>query len=161
MTAIKFTSVTDKLLVDGTRRVTLDIEPCDSLAYVTLFGRPGTLGAMSALNLGVESLQNETIAAVKEPTRPLCREAIGYCKEPMFWKWVDKQVDFAVESEIDAKEAMLYQLNNFYAVDGIDPIDSRKKLDEPPWAKLFINIIRDPYREWVKEQAHDFGNSAK
>jgi hypothetical protein len=152
MTAIKFTSVTDKLLVDGTRRVTLDIEPCDSLAYVTLFGRPGTLGAMSALNLGVESMQNETIAAAKEPAGQLCREAYGYCKEPMFWEWLEQGYgdggELVINSEQDAKAAMLIICD----LAGESQIKSRRNFDESEQNRsVFMELIRNPYREWVKQ----------
>jgi hypothetical protein len=102
-------------------------------------------------------MQNETIAVAKEPTGQLCREAIGYCKNPQFYEWLETlgYPSTPKWDENGAKEVLLE------ICQGVDQLHSRRDLDLPGNAEQFIENIRNPYREWVKEQAHDFGNSAK
>lgn len=47
--AIEATSVSIKTLVDGSLRLTVEIEPFRALAAFTLFRQPGTVMALAAL----------------------------------------------------------------------------------------------------------------
>lgn len=46
---IEATSVTCKTLVDGTLRITVEIEPNNALAAFALFRQPGTVMALAAI----------------------------------------------------------------------------------------------------------------
>jgi len=47
---IEATSVKCATLVDGTLRITVEIEPMHALAAFTLFRQPGTVMALAAIN---------------------------------------------------------------------------------------------------------------
>lgn len=46
---IEATSVSMKTLVDGTLRITVEVEPLNALAAFTMFRQPGTVMALAAL----------------------------------------------------------------------------------------------------------------
>lgn len=72
---------------------------------------------------------------------PLCIEAIDYCRNVMFQRWVS-QTEQVEATEANAKEFILATCG----------VDTRKKLDTDEEAKLaFINLVRVAFLHWQQE----------
>jgi hypothetical protein len=76
--------------------------------------------------------------APRQRVGPLCLEAIDYCRNVLFQRWVAQEVGDTA-SEALAKAYILYTCC----------IESRKELDTSPEAKLaFVNLVRIPFIHW-------------
>jgi hypothetical protein len=153
MTAIRASFVKYNMLTDGTLRVIFDVHPNERKIATDLLQQPGDPFAFARLTdeSVQKAAQNETIAAVKEPTGQLCRQAIGYCKLPKFWEWLEQGYgdggEFVVNSEQDAKQALLEICNKDFQI----KIESRKDFDSCQLSGAqFVMRIREPYRAWVE-----------
>jgi hypothetical protein len=153
MTIIKATSAGFKNIGTDEVRLFFDVPSLYADLAMDLFRKKGVGAAIAALTDESEkvAMQNETIAVAKEPTGQLCREAIGYCKEPMFWEWLEQSCEdggqYIANNEDEAKASLL-----LICSDANLTLRSRKELDGDLAAKNFIERIRNPYREWVKTQ---------
>ena len=98
MTAIPFVYRTDKTLVDGTLRVTLDIEPRHKLEFHKLFSEPGEPGALARLT---ESAATEALRAAIQvkPAEGYGKQAEALWRSSFFrrlevWKAIGKDEDY-------------------------------------------------------------------
>lgn len=79
-------------------------------------------------------------AAVK-PSRELCIMACTFCRDPVFWKWLN-HADIECASEAAAKDVVL----------DLCKVASRNHLDtNPAAAKLFHQLVRAPFVFWRQE----------
>ena len=85
MRAIEAASVNVRTMIDGTLRLTVDIEPRHAIAAFTLFGAPGTPLALAALRTQPEKLE-------KPKGPPLHSQWLAMrCDERDFQRWVDSR----------------------------------------------------------------------
>lgn len=135
MTAIAASSVKTSTLVDGTLRLTVDIEPKDALDAFTLFRKPGTPMALAAL----KSASSKS----EKPLGPLCQWIVIACQDAAFQRWLSLEMGRPVQNEVEAKEIVCNTCG----------IESRRELDEnEAAAKIFHMKVREPYARWLKSQ---------
>jgi len=130
-----------RVLVDGSVRLTIDIEPKDRVAAMTLFGSPGQSIALAALKNGH--------AAVPEPKAtyrefgPICREAIELCEHPKFQQYVNRPGMGHWKPNADAAKGFILARCG---------VNSRKELDTAAGAReLFIAHVRKPFHAWLEK----------
>jgi hypothetical protein len=162
MTAIRASFVKYNMLADGTLRVIFDVHPNERKIATDLLQQPGDPFAFARLTeeSAQKAAQDETIrqslptvaemvGIYKQPTGQLCRQAIGYCKLPKFWEWLET-LDYYQSgdgNEDDAKKAMLEICNKDFQI----KIESRRDFDSDQLCGAqFIMRIRDPYRAWAE-----------
>ena len=93
----------------------------------------------------VELNDDETPVIQTEPIGPLCKLAVQWCKDPVFWEWLNqfRVVCWGTKNEEDAKGEILRICN----------ISSRKELDTNFTSKnLFNSEIRKPYMDWLEQR---------
>lgn len=131
-------------LSDGSVRYVFEFGPNDAADAAKLFGMPGTPSLCSAFTLEAaqKSAQDEAIAADKPKGGQLAKLAGMWCDEPKFWNWLNQSgIGISIQNPTDAKLAI-------YEVCGIL---SRAELDsQESAAERFHNLIRIPYREYLK-----------
>lgn len=72
---------------------------------------------------------------------PLCIEAIDYCRNTLFQRWVQQEHGMDAD-EANAKDFILHTCE----------VDTRKALDTDPDAgAAFINLVRVPFIHWQQE----------
>jgi hypothetical protein len=128
-------------LADGTLRMVFDVEPRHAQAAFALFNSPGTPA-------GLARLQNQPVYEYPEtehkPVGPLCMLAVQWCKDEMFWEWLNQLdgVNGDISSEEEAKDIILVYLD----------IDSRKQIDDNgPIAEEFHETFRKPFMAWLEK----------
>lgn len=153
MSIIEAASVNVRTLVDGTLRITVDVEPRHAKDAFALFGAPGVPMALAALKTGQDAPKPEPEAqiATAEPERPRggmwSQWAALRCQDTAFQVWL---------SEAYAQEwAAAWQGNRpskaNAAADVIRRlcgIESRAELDNDEEAKgRFDKLIRGPWQK--------------
>ena len=93
MTAIPFSIVGHRSLVDDTLRITIDVEPMHAKDALALFYAHGTPGAMSALKTAGQTAPAPPPA--EEPEKlsggPIARWLGIRCSDPVFRSWVARR----------------------------------------------------------------------
>ena len=144
MSAIPCASVSLKTMMDGTLRISFDIEPMHAQDAFKLFAAPGTPAAIAALAVGYAAAKpsTEDSSAVDKPKGgPLSELAGMWCNDPEFWKWLETDPDNAASSPTGAA-ACIYALCE---------ITSRAKLDHDEIAaEKFHRLIRGPYSKYMQ-----------
>lgn len=156
MTVIEASTVKCATLVDGTLRMTLDIEPQHALAAFQLFGAPGRAVALAALKDAraaieenrptypeprtvriarqISEQQREAAQANWHALGTLCKTAVMWCNTPEFQEWL------GVDNAQDAGER----------VKTICQINSRKELDTSCAAAAnFRQHVIAPYQKYM------------
>lgn len=137
MSAIPAASVNLKTMVDGTLRISFDIEPAHAKDAFNLFSSPGTQVAIAALKDG--SIHTQKPGQPKKKIGPYCKLAVQWCKDEHFQIWC------GVSNEESAKEYILATCE----CEG----DSRKELDDvEKCGAIFDEFIRKLYmKQHLKE----------
>jgi hypothetical protein len=131
MTVIAASSVKVATLVDGTLRVTMDVEPKDAKAAFELFGRPGVPMALAALKPARAEPRKSEVG-------PVCQWAVLRCQDPVFRGFL------GARDEEEAKAIICKACG----------IESRKELDTDERAlEVFHKKFRLGYVEWQRQQA--------
>lgn len=131
MSAIEATSVRVSTLVDGTLRLTVDIEPRHAISAFTLFGAPGTALALAALRAKPEP---------KAPPKPVLHSQwlAMRCEDADFQKWI------GVANAAQAAEKVRTWLE----------VKSRAEIDTDHEAfERFERLIRKPWAEYNRKTA--------
>jgi hypothetical protein len=141
-------------MMDGTLRISFDVEPSQAQDAFRLFAAPGTQVAIAALMDGSIHAQKPVIGIPtseaeppKEPIGDCCRRAVQWCKEPQFWAWANSVthagIFFYVNNKDDARAFVLE----------LCKVESRRELDTNNEAnKAWHRLIREPYRLWLQNQ---------
>ncbi len=144
MSAIPCASVSLKTMMDGTLRISFDIEPMHAQDAFRLFATPGTPAAVAALQVGYAAVQPAPVAVMGNPIAekpkggPLSKLAGMWCEEPDFQKWISSR--YVLGEPIRGASGAADVIRELCL------IDSRAELDHDTRAKeLFNNLIRDPY----------------
>ena len=149
MSAIEATTVKCATLVDGTLRVTLDIEPSNAQKAFTLFGSPGRGVAVAALKDGRAAIERADPPAPKPPKTddqmanwhhlgPLCRAAIQWGSSPDFQAFIGVKDADAAEQHIKT----------------VCRVESRKEFDADESAgRRFKHFIAGPYQKHMQARA--------
>lgn len=135
-----------RVLTDGTVRLTIDLEPKDRVAAMTLFGAPGQSIALAALKDG-HAAKSPAPTTTFRDLGPMCREAIDLCKNPQFHHYVARVLrpgkNVGDPGEEGCKQFILTHCN----------VTSRKDLDaDVDTRNLFISHIRKPFHQWLDKQ---------
>jgi hypothetical protein len=143
MSAIEASTVKCATLVDGTLRLTLDIEPDKAQAAFALFGTPGRHVEIAALpapppDVDVYEAQRAVAKENWHQLGPLCRAAITLGNESAFQQFIG--VANAAEAEVRIKTQC--------------HVESRKELDTDPQAGRSFKRIIDRYR--ISRGGEDF-----
>lgn len=164
---IEASTVNVRTLVDGTLRLTVDIDPPQAQAGFALFGAPGRSVAMAALQNGRQEAADSPAAPtpLPEPEKPLqrparspqqivaaakrwedlgllCKAAITIGQSPDFW-------DFANVADAQGAEHWIKQQCG---------VTSRKELDFDPLAgATFRKTILGPYRDYLAPRGEEGG----
>lgn len=126
-----------RVMVDGTVRVTLDFEPKDREAAMRMMGAPGQPVAVAALKEGYAAAAEPR----KEPIGPLCRTAIGLCRNPKFQKYIghDGKAGFVWSPTEDAARGFI--LANC-------AVKSRRDIDHDPAAAERFRHMLQHFQAW-------------
>jgi hypothetical protein len=135
--AIEASSVNVRTMVDGTLRLTVDIEPRHAIAAFTLFGSPGTALALAALRTKAEK--------EKPKGPPLHSQWLAMrCEEREFQTWM--AVNWPDQRERSTNTPGLVRL--------VLGVLSRAEIDTDPVAfERFERLIRKPWAEHNKATA--------
>lgn len=137
MSAIPAASVNMRTLVDGSLRISFDIEPAHAQDAFRLFAAPGTPVAIAALQVGYAAAKEPE---AKETVGPLCKWLAIRCTEPEFWQWLNEDLSYTVGSEEQAAHAVRHILG----------VESRKDVDDNlEVAACFHSYIRRPFQAWL------------
>jgi hypothetical protein len=141
---IQATSRTVKTMADGTLRLTIDIEPGDAQSAFVLFGQPGAPVVLARLTQEAAQASMQKQAAEPEMKGgELARMAGVFCKDTLFWEWINLETDFAVVDAEGARNIILHMCE----------IESRRELDHnPDAAAMFHTHIRKPFIEWRRNK---------
>jgi len=143
MSAIEASSVGIRTMVDGTLRLTVDIEPRNAQAAFALFGSPGVPMALAALKPASSKPEKEPAART---TGPICQWLVMRCKEAPFREWLRLSGDF--KDELDEATAA-------DVVRGWCHVSSRSEIDGDPRAEaLFERHIRKPWLAHTRQKEH-------
>jgi len=132
-------SATVRTLVDGSLKISIDIEPRHAQAAFALFGAPGTPVALARITN--EAAVEQDRAAQREPEKPkggvLAKEAAMLCELPTFR-------EFCEEQDADgAADWIRFTCN----------VASRADLDNSESAAaLFKSKVRGPYMKWMQSR---------
>ena len=103
MSAILATSGAIRSLVDGTLRLTVDIEPKDAQAAFALFGKPGSPVALARIT-NEAAVEHDRKAQAQPPAEPLERKPMPLpsrvaltCQSPSFQQFLASHRPFAWE----------------------------------------------------------------
>lgn len=137
-------------LADGTLRLAIDIEPRHATDAFALFHTPGTPMALAKLTPAAASQQPAGTASQPEEAKSkpgqLCVMACTFCKDPMFWRWI--QVVFMPAGERCDGEDSARQ----FVLETCE-VERRIFIDTTPnAAQLFHREIRIPFMEWRAKQ---------
>lgn len=155
MTAIEASTVKCATLVDGTLRLTLDIEPGLAQDAFKLFGAPGRAVAIAALIDGamaipppppppraarvVTDAQREQASANWHHLGTLCKTAVAWCSVPDFQQWI------GAATTLEAGQA----------IKRLCGIESRKELDTSSIAAArFRERVIAPYQKYMVARGH-------
>lgn len=132
-------------MMDGTLRISFDIEPMHAQDAFKLFAAPGTPAAIAALAVGYAAKGEPKPEPLCEPEKPkggpLSKLAAMWCNDPEFWTWLETDPDNAASSPKGAA-ACIYALCE---------ITSRAKLDHDEIAaEKFHRLIRGPYSKYLQ-----------
>lgn len=138
MSAFLGTFVNLKTMSDGTVRISLDLD-CTLADFSALGLMPGT-------PFGIARITGESTIAKQEPepepkSKPgeLCIMACTFCKDPLFYKWLEAMGNPMAYGVENSRDCILE----------ICEISSRKELDtNNKAAELFHNHIRIPFLAW-------------
>ena len=144
MSAIEASSVGVRTLVDGTLRLSIDVEPRHAQAAFALFGAPGTPMALAALRIGkadsvVTSPEPVQKPAESEHVGKLTRDAGIICKNPQFQQYALSAGHHPAGEQGAANFVRAYCR-----------IASRRELDTDPKAAARFARLMAGYREWAK-----------
>lgn len=131
-----------RLLADGTVRVSLDFEPKDRNAAMSLLGEPGAMIACARLRDGTDAKLEHA-----DPRGPLCMEAIGLCNNPMFQRFIGHEKGSGYDrppTPEGAKDFILAACGGLH---------SRKELDSNEEAARCFAGLRRSFQRWAAEQA--------
>lgn len=77
-----------------------------------------------------------------KPARDLCIMACVFCRDPVFWAWLN-QAGIACQTSDDAKDAVL----------DLCAVASRSHIDtDPAAAQRFHQLVRAPFVFWRQER---------
>lgn len=145
MSAIPCASVSLKTMADGTLRISFDIEPIHAQDAFKLFANPGTPAAIAALQVGYAAVVEPLEEPAKEPIGPLCKLAVQWCRDPMFWEYLTNKCNRNTNSETLARINVCEICNVF----------TRKALDTDAKAiEKFHKQIRVPYQIYMSENKY-------
>ena len=150
MSAIPASSVSMKTMVDGTLRISFDVEPGQAQDAFKLFAAPGTQVAIAALKdgsfLAQPALVKQNMLVVPEPRAQLgdaCYRTVLWCNEPNFWDFLAYAniLDQRPKDGMAAADIVRAMCN----------VESRKELDTNNEAnKTWHRLIRQPYADYLK-----------
>lgn len=142
MSAIPCASVSLKTMMDGTLRISFDIEPMHAQDAFKLFAAPGTPAAIAALAVGYASKSDMGNPITEKPKGgPLAKLAGMWCNDPEFWAWLTLSNKGRCQCADDAAECL-------YA---ICEVDSRAELDhDEEAAEIFHREIRGPFSKYMQ-----------
>ena len=145
-----------RTLVDGTVRVTIEIEPADALRAMQMLGMPGSPIAIVRLAHSDPLANPEPPPAISAPpkpdkpaTGPLCRSAGMLCNDEKFQRFCLAMIDNnEVGVPLGARLAPPVEAAA-EVVRAYCRVASRRDLDDDPNAKrLFARMMSD-YREFL------------
>lgn len=147
LSAVMGASSTIRTLVDGSLKLSIDIEPRHAQAAFALFGAPGTPIALARITneAAVEQDRRDTTATINTTPKggALARLAAQLCADPEFWKFVEETFGDCVDSENQCALWMRCQCS----------IRSRAELDSnEEAAEYFHEYIRKPWLRWRTEK---------
>ena len=143
---IEGASVRVSTLIDGTLRLTVDIEPCNANAAFALFGAPGRAMALAALKDGAAAIPDAVIPASEKPKGGQWAKLAGmWCADTDFWDWSNStRHSNSAWHVVDAWSAAMVMRD-------ICGIDSRTQLDHDASAlNRFKDRIRTPFVAWMQ-----------
>ena len=83
----------------------------------------------------------------KKEIGPLCKLAVQWCKDPLFWEWCYKQ--YGTMRTLEGK--YVEEEHGKFWICHVCQVKSRRELDTNSQAKkLFEHHIRKPYMEWLE-----------
>lgn len=143
MSAIPAVSRKVSTLVDGTLRLTIDIEPMHAQDAFALFGAGNVPMALAALNVGVAIPEAETGNPVTEMKGgELARLAGQLIRNPEFQEWLG-----VLGYWVDCAEGADSVIKHMCAM------GSKRELDhEPQIAERFHRLVRIPFVEWQQQR---------
>ena len=158
MSAIPCASVSLKTMMDGTLRISFDIEPMHAQDAFRLFAAPGTPAAIAALAVGYAQKTDtsgdhvqKTPKSIDEKPKggPLSKLAAMWCNQPDFWDWLNADIHNAAHNpqgttcndSIGATSCIYSRCR----------ITSRAELDNDDIAaEKFHRLIRGPYSKYLQ-----------
>jgi hypothetical protein len=145
MSVIEASSVGVRTMVDGTLRLTVDIEPRHAQAAFALFGAPGVPMALAALKVGQPEPVPEMFKAPtpKGGTGPICLWLAMRCRDPAFRAWLTDFGDFNAPL---TEETCAQVVRDWCQVGSRSEIDGNTKAEA-----LFERHIRKPWLAHTKQ----------
>jgi hypothetical protein len=140
--AVLGTTTTVKTMVDGTLRISLDIEPRHAQAAFALFGAPGTPVAVARImpEIAQQQARQEMIAQDKPKGGALCKLAGMFCGDGKFRDWLRLTYDPLPRTAEDAATI----------IRNVCGVGSRADLDHNEVAaNIFHQRFRLPYSAWL------------
>jgi hypothetical protein len=132
VSVIEASTVRLQTMMDGTLRMTVDVEPRHARDAFALFGMPGTALALAGIKTAAQQAQEE---APKPAGGPLAKLAGQWCQMPQFLAWSGCNTA-ELAAEFIRREC---------------GIQSRAELDHNPAAAgVFHTHIREPFSAYMK-----------
>ena len=131
-----------KELADGTVRVTVDIDMQFKDAFLANFPIDTPIAIIRMTQEASARQLRANIVSQENRMNGLGLLAVRWCKETMFWEWLEDNFGNEIDSEDDAADA----------VKAICNIESRKELNtNAPAADFFNKHVRIPYMNFLEE----------
>lgn len=156
MTAILATSGAIRSLVDGTLRLTVDIDPKDAQEAFALFGRPGSPVALARIT-NEAAVEHDRKAQAQPPAEPLERKPMALaskvamtCLQPSFHAYLkDRDEDRWLHSPDDRPE-LLPEIRARFFVCIECGVRSRSEITEGSRAARIWADLEADYHHWQR-----------
>jgi hypothetical protein len=138
MTLIEASSVRIQTMVDGTLRITCDVEPRHARDAFNLFGSPGTPMALAALRTAPAAIEQPQAAPEKPKGGVWSQWCAIRCGEPEFQRWLAHAFPALWVKHGDAATVIRAACQ----------LESRAELDNDTAAfERFSKLIRGPWQK--------------
>ena len=142
MDAITGTRRQMKEMADGTIRVTVDIDMQFKDVFLTNFPIYTPIAIVRMTQEASARQMRTNIVTQENRMNGLGLLAVRWCKETMFWEWLEDEFGEDIDSEESASDA----------IKAICHIETRKELNtNVPAADFFNKHIRIPYMNFIEE----------
>ena len=142
MDAITGTRRQMKEMADGTIRVTVDIDMQFKDVFLTNFPIDTAIAIVRMTQEASARQMRTNIVSQENRMNGLGLLAVRWCKETMFWEWLEDNFGEDIDSEEAASDA----------IKAICNIETRKELNtNVPAAEFFNKHIRIPYMNFLEE----------